>query len=285
MDYKKPAEVIALMIQSGTEKGKLSTADLLIRGGLSGMLLGIGTTLAVTGTVQTGISLAGALLFPICFVAVVLMGLELVTGSFALLPVAYFHKNLSMPALLRNLALVYAANLLGALVYAFLFWASVTNFGQAHASPLIPAIIKIAEAKTTGYGQLGGIGVATALTKGMLCNWMVTMGVVLALTTSSTTGKILAAWIPIFMFFAQGFEHAVVNMFVIPEGMLLGAKVSIGDWWIYNQLPVTLGNIVGALLFTALPLYFTYHRQKEKAHPARESMNRPEIDVDATVMA
>lgn len=268
MDYKKPAEVIALMIQSGTDKGRLSTTDLFVRGTLSGMLLGIGTTLAVTGSVQTGVPIVGALLFPICFVVVVLMGLELVTGSFALLPAAYFHKTLPMPVLLRNLALVYGANLFGALVYAFLFWASVTSFGQTHASPLIPAIIKIAETKTTGYGQLGSAGIATAFTKGILCNWMVTMGVVLALTSSSVIGKILAAWIPVFMFFAQGFEHAVVNMFVIPEGILLGAPVSLADWWLYNQIPVTLGNIVGALLFTAAALYITYGRRKQPAQLA-----------------
>lgn len=285
MDYKKPAEVIALMIQSGTDKGRLSTTDLFVRGTLSGMLLGMGTTLAVTGSVQTGIPLVGALLFPICFVVVVLMGLELVTGSFALLPTAYFHKTLPMPVLLRNLAIVYGANLFGALVYAFLFWASVTNFGQTHASPLIPAIIKIAAAKTTGYGQLGGAGIATAFTKGILCNWMVTMGVVLALTSSSVIGKILAAWIPVFMFFAQGFEHAVVNMFVIPEGILLGAPVSVADWWLYNQIPVTFGNIIGALLFTAAALYITYGRQTQPAPLTVADTRAPETTVPEPQLA
>lgn len=265
MDYKKPAEVAALLIQSGIDKGKLGTADLLIRGILSGMLLGIGTTLAITGSVQTNVPVVGAMLFPICFVVVILLGLELVTGSFAVLPMAWFHKSLPMPVMLRNLAIVYVANLSGALLYALLFWISVTNFGNAHTSPLLPAITKIAESKTTGYGQSGGMGIATAFIKGILCNWMVTMAVVLPMTSSSLMGKIVAAWIPIFMFFAQGFEHAVVNMFVIPEGMLLGAKVSVGEWWIYNQVPVTLGNIVGALLFTALPLYFTYGRKKKSS--------------------
>jgi formate/nitrite transporter FocA (FNT family) len=59
-------------------------------------------------------------------------------------------------------------------------------------------------------------------------------------------------------FFAQGFEHTVVNMFIIPTGMLMGAKVSIFQWWAWNQIPVTLGNIVGGLLFTGLALYATY---------------------------
>ena len=81
--------------------------------------------------------------------------------------------------------------------------------------------------------------------KAVLCNWMVTMGVVMAMTSTSTTGKIVAMWLPIMTFFAQGFEHSVVNMFVIPAGMLFGAHVSLRQWWLWNQIPVTLGNITG----------------------------------------
>jgi formate/nitrite transporter FocA (FNT family) len=86
------------------------------------------------------------------------------------------------------------------------------------------------------------------------------MGVVMAMTSRSTSGKILAAGIPIFMFFALGYEHAVVNMFVIPAGMLFGAHVSIADWWLDNQLIVTLGNIVGGLLFTGMAMFYTHNR-------------------------
>jgi formate transporter len=81
---------------------------------------------------------------------------------------------------------------------------------------------------------------------------------VMAMTSTSTVGKIAATWLPIFLFFALGFEHAVVNMFVIPTGMLLGAKVSVADWWLWNQIPVTLGNLVGGFVFTGLALYVTY---------------------------
>ena len=70
-------------------------------------------------------------------------------------------------------------------------------------------------------------------------------------------------WLPILIFFAQGFEHAVVNMFVIPAGMMLGANVTMGDWWLWNLIPVLIGNFVGGLLFTGLALYVT-HRGAEK---------------------
>lgn len=263
MDYKKPADVIELMIQSGVDKIKLSPRDLFIRGTLSGAILGLGTTLAVTATVQTGLGIIGALIFPACFVIVVLMGFELVTGSFAVLPAAYLDKKIPMPAMLKNLGIVFCANLFGALLYAVLFWISITNLGHTSNSQLAAAIIKIAEAKTIGYSQFGSAGFVTVFTKGILCNWMVTMGVVMSLTSSSTLGKILAAWLPVFIFFAQGFEHAVVNMFVIPAGMLFGAKVTISDWWIANQIPAVLGNIVGGVIFTALALYLTHGKKKQ----------------------
>ena len=38
-------------------------------------------------------------------------------------------------------------------------------------------------------------------------------------------------WIPIAMFFALGFEHTVVNMWLIPTAILSGANV-IYDWWV-----------------------------------------------------
>ena len=66
--------------------------------------------------------------------------------------------------------------------------------------------------------------------------------------------------VPILTFFAQGFEHSVVNMFVIPAGMIVGAPVSFSDWWLWNQIPVTLGNILGGFVFTRLALYLTYKR-------------------------
>jgi formate/nitrite transporter FocA (FNT family) len=63
---------------------------------------------------------------------------------------------------------------------------------------------------------------------------------------------------PVFIFFAQGFEHSVVNMFIIPTGMMMGAKVTVADWWLWNQIPVTLGNLVGGFTFTGLAIYMTY---------------------------
>jgi formate/nitrite transporter FocA (FNT family) len=90
---------------------------------------------------------------------------------------------------------------------------------------------------------------------------MVTIGAVLAMSSKSTAGKIAAMWLPIMTFFALGFEHSVVNMFLIPSGMMLGAPISVGQALLWNLLPVTLGNMVAGTLLTGMPLYATYPTQ------------------------
>lgn len=264
MDYNKPTQIAASMIQAGVDKLMLASRDLLIRGVLSSAILGFGTTLALTATTQTGLAIVGAALFPACFIIIVLMGLELVTGSFAVLPMAYMDKKTDALSVLKNLLLVFIGNLLGGLLYAFLFCLSTTQFGHEEKNAVALLIVKLAETKTLTYASYGFDGLFSAFTKGVLCNWMVTTGIVLGMSSTSSTGKIVASWLPIFIFFGQGFEHAVVNMFLIPAGIILGANVSFADWWLFNQLPVTFGNFIGGILFTALPLYYSFHKKTKQ---------------------
>ncbi|WP_286859305.1 MULTISPECIES: formate/nitrite transporter family protein [Sphingobacterium] len=262
MDYISPKEVAGTMMNTAVYKSSLPVRDLLIRGALAGALLAISVTLALLATSQTGLSLVGAFVFPVGFVIIVILGLELVTGSFSLVPLAWFEGKISFRVMANNLFWVFLGNLLGSVLFALLFWAASTETGQvSQLGNIEQSLILISEKKTIGYGDHGAAGLFAAFVKAILCNWMVCMGVVMSMTSKSTLGKILAAGIPIFIFFALGYEHAVVNMFVIPAGMMFGAKVSISDWWLYNQLIVTAGNIVGGLLFTGMAIYYTYSRK------------------------
>ncbi len=138
----------------------------------------------------------------------------------------------------------------------------MTNLGATGGGAIGDLLKAAAQKKTLGYMALGTSGWATAFIKGILCNWMVTIGALMALVSRSTVGKVVAIWLPIMTFFAQGFEHSIVNMFVVPAGMMFGAPVSIGRWWFWNQMPVTLGNIVSGALFTGLALYATFHERQ-----------------------
>lgn len=265
MSYIKPKQVVENMIQAGADKAKLSIKDLIIRGVLSGALLGFATTLAFTAEIQTKLGIVGAILFPASFVIIILLGLELVTGNFALIPLAVMEKKASVKEMLNNWFWVIVGHLIGGLIYAVLYVIAITNFGTIPDNPVAEKIVNVAEAKTLTYQALGGTGLIVVIVKAILCNWMVSLGAVMAMTTTSTGGKILAMWLPILIFFAQGFEHAVVNMFVIPAGMLLGADVSFVDWWVWNQIPVLIGNVLGAFIFTGLALYVTYQTAEKKS--------------------
>jgi len=265
MDYAKPTDVVASMGDASFKKLALGPKDLLIRGALSGALLGAATALAFTGAVTTGQPLVGALIFPVSLVMIVLLGLELVTGSFALVPLARFEGKASWSAVFANWSWVFLANLLGSIAFGALIAISLTNMGKTDVAGVAARIVAVAEAKTIGNAALGTAGMVSVFVKGVLCNWLVCLGVVMAMTSTSTVGKIVATWLPIFLFFALGFEHAVVNMFIIPTGMLLGAKVSVYDWWVWNQIPVTLGNLVGGFVFTGLALYATFKPAKQLA--------------------
>jgi formate/nitrite transporter len=264
MDYAKPSDVAASMVDAGIKKLALGPKDLMIRGALSGALLGAATALAFTGAVTTGQPIVGALIFPVSLVMIVLLGLELVTGSFALVPLARLEGKATWNAVIANWSWVFVANLLGSIAFGALLAISLTNMGKADVAGVAARIVAVAEAKTVANAALGTAGMVSVFVKGILCNWLVCLGVVMAMTSSSTVGKIVAAWLPIVTFFAQGFEHAVVNMFVIPTGMLMGAKVSLYQWWVWNQIPVTLGNILGGFLFTGLALYATYKPAKQR---------------------
>ena len=257
-DYVSPKELLLEAVQAAKRKAELSARDMLIRGILSGAFLGYATALAIIVTSQGLPTIVGAILFPVGFVMLALLGLELVTGNFALLPAGVMAGTVRIPRLLRNWGWVYLGNLIGSLLFAALFYLAITNWRTGNGGAVADLLKQAAQKKTLAYMALGPSGWATAVVKAVLCNWMVTIGAVLALVSRSAVGKIVAMWLPIMTFFALGFEHSVVNMFLIPSGMMLGAPISTGQWLFWNLLPVTLGNLAGGMLLTGMALYATY---------------------------
>ena len=162
--------------------------------------------------------------------------------------------------LLRAWWWVWLGSLAGSVLYDLMIWTSLTLTGTtADTTGLSAVIIKIGSAKTIHYEEFGMAGAFAALVKAMLCNWMVTLGVVLPFTARSAIGKVIATFVPIYMFFAMGYEHMVVNQFIIPTAMLFGAPISMYDFWVGNQLPVTIGNFLGGFLFTGAALGYLFY--------------------------
>jgi formate/nitrite transporter len=254
------------MVDAGESKIFMSTRDTVIRAYMAGAILALAAWFAVTINVQTGQPLAGALLFPVGFCMLYLLGFDLLTGVFVLAPLALFDKRpgVTIGGVLRNWGLVFLGNFAGAMTVAFMM-AFVTTFGFTEAPNAVGvAIGKTGESRTLGYAAHGFPGMLTLFIRGMLCNWMVSTGVVGAMISTTVSGKVIAMWMPIMLFFYMVFEHSIVNMFLFPSGLLLGAHFSWLDYFIWNEIPTVLGNLAGGLAFTGLTLYATHVRTLPK---------------------
>ena len=262
MAYVAPAEFVTRMVDAGESKLLMSTRDTLIRAYMAGAILALAAAFAVTVTVNTGNPLLGAILFPVGFILLYLMGFDLLTGVFTLAPLAVIDKRpgATWAGVLRNWGLVFVGNFAGAITVA-VFMAIIFTFGFSEAPNAVGQKLgHIGEGRTLGYSAHGAAGMLTLFVRAVMCNWMVSTGVVAALMSTSVSGKIMAMWMPILVFFYMGFEHSVVNMFLFPFGMILGGDFSVMDYMIWNEIPTALGNLVGGLAFTGLTLYATHVR-------------------------
>ena len=261
-----PSEFVGKMVDAGESKIFMSTRDTLIRAFMAGAILSLAAAFAVTINVQTGQPLAGAVLFPVGFCILYLLGFDLLTGVFTLAPLAWIDKRpgVTIKGILRNWTLVFFGNFAGALVVA-LMMAIIFTFGfSVEPNAVGVAIGKIGEGRTVGYASHGAAGMLTLFIRGVLCNWMVSTGVVGAMVSTNVTGKVLAMWMPVMVFFYMGFEHSIVNMFLFPSGLMLGGHFTILDYFVWNELPTVVGNLVGGITFVGLTLYSTHLRTAPK---------------------
>lgn len=266
MAYLVPSEFVTKMVDAGESKIFMSTRDTLIRSYMAGAILALAAVFAISVAVQTGSPLIGAILFPVGFAMLYLMGFDLLTGVFVLTPLALIDKRpgVTIGGVLRNWGLVFIGNLFGALTVAFMMSFVFTYGFSIEPGAVGQKIASIGEARTLGYAEYGASGMATLFIRGMLCNWMVSMGVVGAMISTTVSGKVIAMWMPIMLFFAMAFEHSVVNMFLFPSAMIMGGDFSVMDYMIWNEIPTVLGNLVGGLAFTGLTLYTTHIRTAPK---------------------
>jgi formate transporter len=270
MSYLVPSEFVTKMVDAGESKIFMSARDTVIRAYMAGAILALAAAFAVTINQQTGVPIVGAALFPVGFCMLYLLGFDLLTGVFVLTPLALLDKRpgVTIGGVLKNWGLVFIGNFMGAFTVAVMM-SIVFTFGfSTEPNAVGTAIAGIGKARTLGYAQYGAAGMLTLFVRAMLCNWMVSTGVVGAMISTTVSGKVIAMWMPIMVFFFMTFEHSIVNMFLFPSALIMGGEFSIMDYLIWNEIPTVLGNLVGGLSFTGLTLYATHIKTAPKRNLA-----------------
>lgn len=264
----KPTEILQAACAAGVYRTKMDTWNLLLRGFMAGLFIAVGAALATV--CSTGLEkvapgfkqlIAGAV-FPVGLIAIVLTGMLLFTGDCMLLPMAAFNKKATWAKVANIWLWVYIGNFVGSLFWAYLMSVGpLSKGGTAEVTAFGVNAAAIAVAKTQPYIDAGTVGLWSAFMKGIACNLLVNTAILLALSAKNMIGKFFGIWFPIMAFVASGFEHSVANMYFIPAGIMVGAKVTWGQFLLWNLAPVTLGNIIGGMIFIGLVYFIAFKKE------------------------
>lgn len=250
MNVKSPTDTVRAALEVGATKasltsgspGRLITLSMLAGayialGGVLSLIVGFGFP-QVTAHNPAMQRLLSGCVFPLGLILVVVLGAELFTGNNALLVPAFIKRRCALSTMLKNWAIVYVGNFIGAVA---LTWLLVYACALTAVEPYHSAIINIAQAKVS-------MPWLTVFLKGIGANWCVCLAVWLALSGHTLVEKVVGCWFPVMAFVALGYEHSIANMFFIPLGMMEGADVTAWQAIWCNLIPATLGNIVGGSL-------------------------------------
>lgn len=255
VDAYSPAQIAMRVETAGVSKSYLPLEKLFVLGLLAGIFIALGGafyTVTITGsTLGFGpTKVIGGVAFSLGLILVIIAGAELFTGN-ALIVMAWADGKATTVALLRNWAVTFISNGLGAVLIAWLMFSS----GSIGNDGVRATAIAIAEAKIS-------LSFQEAFARGLLCNALVCLAVWLSFAARRVSGKILAIVFPITAFVALGFEHSIANFYLITIGLLAGADGGVIEF-AGNIVPVTLGNIVGGAGGVAATYWVVYRRSSD----------------------
>ena len=277
-----PPQIVAANMNAAKGKTELPLGRMILLGIFAGMFIAGGasaSSLAMHAISNVGLArLVAGTIFPVGLMMIVLVGGELFTGD-CLMIMGCVHGKFSVSKMVKVLTVVYLSNLVGSLIFAGLVYAS----GQYnYTNGMLGAFtIKVALGKVN-------LSFGAAVASGILCNIFVCMAVLMATAARDISGKIWGIFFPILTFIVSGYEHCVANMYYIPAGIFAKASstyaslaletygyttlqldsLNWANFVVKNLIPVTIGNILGGMVFVGLPLYLI-HRQKLKADEAK----------------
>ena len=252
--YVTPAEVCGNFLAVGERKAALPLDQMLVMAVLAGAFIALAGVASTWGSMLVeNLSLrrliAGCV-FPAGLAMVVLTGTELFTGN-CLMSIALLDRRITLPAMLRNWCVVYVGNFIGAAaVAAMAVWGGV--FAGKEEFLIATAMGKI-------------MPVEQAVFRGILCNILVCLGVLMAAAATDAGGKVVSLFFPVAAFVMAGYEHSVANMYYLTAGVLAGADLSAADIVLRNLLPVTVGNIIGGAVILGGGYWYMYRKGTEKA--------------------
>ena len=226
----------------GIVKKKISMPILrmLLSGVFAGLFIGLGGLGSQVASTAIGGGLGrfvGACVFPVGLFMVVMVGVELFTGN-CLMVIPWFagEDDVTIGGILKNWLFVYIGNFIGGVVLALSIYYS--GLGELFDGGLAQTAAGAAAMKI-------GLTPVQAIIRGVFCNILVCLAVWMAMQAQTVCGKAIAVFAPVMLFVLCGFEHSVANMYFIPLGILCDGGLSVGDFLLYNLLPVTVGNIIG----------------------------------------
>ncbi len=255
-----PYEVIDITRAMACKKYHTPYHKLFILGLLAGVYIAMGGLLStmaaagVGGIAETNPvipKLLSGITFPVGLMLVILVGAELFTGNAAYLMPATLRGDIPRAYFLKNWAIVFAANFIGAVLFDYFL---VYKAGILHAPHFTEYITHVAEYKTH-------LSWSEVFLRGIGANWMVCIAVWLGFSSKTMLGRISGIWWPVMAFVTIGFEHSIANMFYVPTGIMHGAQVSWTAFLLDNLIPATLGNIVGGAFFVGCIYAYLYNKE------------------------
>jgi len=264
--FLTPAETVKAIVENGRRVITQSPMRTVVLSLLAGFYIAFGAELATVvaqdaaAFVGQGVArfLAGSV-FSLGLMLVVICGAELFTGN-SLLASSALHGEITWGKLLENWLIVILGNFLGSLFFAWLMFESrLWTSGNIAEQAIMSATVKCQ------------LPFTVALVRGILCNWLVCLAVFMATASRDVTGKIIACYVPIMAFVASGFEHSIANMYFIPTGLFLAAEtgrtvpgLSWTRFFLGNLVPVTLGNVLGGVVFVAFAYWYVHLRHERR---------------------
>ncbi|AKA69873.1 formate/nitrite transporter family protein [Clostridium scatologenes] len=230
---------------------KESKGRYLIASALAGMFVGFGIILIFTvGGLLSSVNspatkIAMGVSFGIALSLVLAAGSELFTGNNMIMPIGALEKKVPWSSVWGIWIFSYIGNVLGSVVLAALFVQSGLWKGTT-----AEFILKTSTAKMTApYMEL--------FVRGILCNILVCLAVWCYFKLKDEAAKLIMVFWCLFAFITSGFEHSVANMTLLSIALMIPHKAAVSiNGFMYNLSAVTLGNIVGGMIFVGVAYWY-----------------------------